>query len=135
MSYSAKLAAVPVENAAMLAPIFEGLAKRSQGRVSVETIRRDLALGSWRAWAVWDGSNNVAAWVLTSIYEAPTGVKVFRVEGIVGRGRENWLHLIDELRDAARINGCSLFECHARRGWRDEIPWLKHTNNFLEARI
>lgn len=135
MSSTARLYAIPAREGAELAPIFKELADDSSGRVTVETIARDIRSGAWSVWAVDSDDDAALAWVLTSTYTAPSGLNVFRVEGIVGRERHKWVHLISELREAARRAGCALFECHARRGWRNEIPWLKHTNNFLEARV
>lgn len=134
MSYSAELYAVPSAQAGQLAPIFEVLARKSNGRVSIESMTRDIGRGALTVWAVWDGGT-VLAWVLTSIYEAPTGLKVFRIEGIVGRQRKRWLHLMSELLKSAQLSGCELVECTARDGWRDEIPTLKRVGQLLEARI
>lgn len=134
MSSSVELLRLPTSKAVGLAPIFRGLAEKSNGRVTIGTLQRDIGQGSMRVWCVWDGVETLA-WVLTSRYEAPTGIGVFRIDGIVGRQRKRWLHLMAELLDAARLEGCSLIECHARPGWKSEIPHLKHSNNFLEACI
>ena len=133
-SSTAKLIAVPREIARQIAPEFASLAKRSNGRVTVATLERDIVDGGLRVWAIADGPETLA-WLLTSTYRAPTGVQVFRIEAIVGRGRKRWLHLMQELVGHARAMGCSLVECNARPGWRDEIPGLKHSANFLEATL
>ena len=134
MSLSVSLIALPADEGATLAFVFRGLAEKSGGRVSVETIARDIASGDLTAWTVWDGQQSLA-WVLTQVYTAPTGLKIFRIEGIVGRQRRAWLHLMSEMISAAKLNGCAIVECTARLGWRHEIPYLLHTANHLEAII
>ena len=56
-----------------------------------------------------------------------------RIEAIVGRGRKDWLHLMDTLRAEAKAMGCGLIGCNARPGWRNEIPHMRHSTNLLEA--
>lgn len=133
MSSSASLNAIPAEHARELAPLFLPLIRRSAGRLDIASLQRLLHRREWIMWCVMSGTP--LAWVLTSSYEAPSGLRVFRIEGVVGRQRKLWLHLMQELMDAARLNGCALIECHARLGWRGEIPGLAHVANYLEARL
>lgn len=114
--------------------MFSGLCDRSNGRLTVESLAGLIGSGAWQMWTVW-GDDRSHAWVLTSTYQAPSGIKVWRIEAIVGRKRWMWLHLMDEMIAAAKLNGCEIVECAARPGWRGDIPHLRHTNNFLEARI
>ena len=102
-----------------LEPTFGDVVARSLGRMSLDAIRDNVVSGWWLVWTVWDEAEKISrAWLLTEVYTAPSGIRCFRIVSCSGDDPTEWVHLIDEMKKAARAMGAQNFEMLARSGWQ-----------------
>jgi len=69
---------------------------------------------------VMDG--DIKAAFVTQFSQFPSK-KVLTVMFLGGRSMEEWLHLIAELEQWAKDEGCDSIEVHGRRGWEKVLGW------------
>ncbi len=128
------LAAIPAEHIGEVFPLVRGLiesvAERSDGRYSVPGMLELFARGTWVLWIVWDG--DVRAIVGTEIYNDVSGMRCCMIRFATGREAKGWTHLLAEIEDYARANGCERLDMLARKGWAKHLPDYKITHVALE---
>ena len=128
------LQAIPPRNLGdvfpMVSPLLESIAERSNGRYSVPGMLDRFARGDWILWVVWDGS--VKAVVATELYHDVSGMLCCMIRFATGREASKWAHLIDEIEEWARANGCKRLDMLARKGWAKHLPDYKMSHVFLE---
>ena len=110
-------------------PALEDMARASNGRESLETIRDALIDGRNQLW------HEKGAFALTAIDDHPTGLVTFSFLGLVGKDREAWLGVLDEMLDWAREQGCTMVQTLARPGWKRVLKDWEMTHVFLEREI
>lgn len=103
---------------------------RSDGRYAEAPIARKLLAGDWQLWLVWNGS--VKAIVVTELYLDVSGLKCCMIRVCTGRGAKDWTHLIADIEDWARREGCAKLDMIARKGWARELPDYRMTHVMLE---
>jgi hypothetical protein len=108
----------------------EGLAERSGGRWSVSGLLQKFVAGDWQLWMVWDGKPR--AIVGTELYLEMTGMKCCMIRFCTGSGAPEWQHLLGNIEDWARLEGCSYLDMLARKGWAKHLPEYKLTHVELE---
>lgn len=109
----------------------EKMAEATRGKLSVADIRGRIEREECQLWVVLEGSALLAS-VTTEIIVYPQR-KVARILGCVGEHRAKWVHLIAEIQDWARANGCAAMEIVARKGWARALPDFQMTHVLLEA--
>lgn len=112
-------------------PHIEKMARATRGKLSADDFRQRIAAGEFQLWVVLRDGNRLAS-VLTEIIQYPQR-KVARIVGCVGRHREEWVHLLAEVQDWARSQGCVAMEAFARKGWARVIPDFHMTHIILET--
>lgn len=117
----------------MVAPLMEAICERSQGRYSVPGMLERFAKGEWILWIVWDGS--VRAIVGTELYRDVSGMKCCMIRFATGRQAATWTHLLREIEDWARGEGCQRLDMIARKGWARHLPDYKMTHVVLEKEL
>lgn len=110
--------------------------ERSNGRHTVEStidsLQKDLA----QLWLAWDEEKKEAqAVAITQLVFYPSGMKV--ADFIIGTGKNKgmWKHLMTEMEDWAKAEGCGLIQLYCRKGWARELPSFKLSHVLLEKRI
>lgn len=109
----------------------EAICARSRGRYSMPGILDRVAREHWIIWLVWDGEK-VLAVLATELYFDVSNVKVCMIRFCTGEGAKGWVHLIEQIEDYARIEGCEKFDLVARKGWAKYLPSMKMTHVRLE---
>lgn len=129
-----ELAAIPAEHIGEVFPLvrvlIEGVAERSDGRYSVPGMLELFARGTWLLWVVWDGG--VRAIVGTEIYHDVSGMRCCMIRFATGREAKGWTHLLAEIEDYARAQGCERLDMLARKGWAKHLPDYKITHVAME---
>lgn len=109
----------------------EGVAERSRGRFSVPGIIDRIARKDWVLWVVF--ADGIVLSVLTAeLYHDVSGLKCCRIPFCTGNGAASWVHLITQIEDWARAEGCERFDMIARKGWAKHLPDYKLTHVLLE---
>jgi len=88
---------------------------RSRGRYSEAEVARKLLSGDWQLWVVWNGA--VKAIVVTELYLDVSGIKCCMIRVCTGYGAKDWTHLIADIEQWARVEGCRKLDMLARPGW------------------
>lgn len=114
----------------LVRPLMESVAERSKGRWSVPGMLERIATGDWLLWIVWDGS--VRAIVGTELYLDVSGMKCCMIRFATGREASGWTHLLDEIEEFARAEGCGRIDMIARKGWAKHLPAYRMSHVFLE---
>lgn len=104
--------------------------ERSEGRYAEEPIARHLLAGDWQLWVVWDGS--VRAIVITELYTDVSGIKCCMIRVCTGHGARDWSHLLEDIEEWARREGCAKLDMLARKGWAKHLPDYRMTHVMLE---
>lgn len=99
-----------------LKPFFESFAVRSQGRDSVETLRRHVLEKDMQCWVAQE-DGQIFACALTEVILTDTGQRWAHLGYLSGRERKRWLHLADEFKAKAKTAGMDGVTIHARKGW------------------
>lgn len=111
-------------------PDLQRVVDRTRGRWTVETIAEKLLTEQWQLWVVWDGK--VAAVLATELFFEASGQKNARAVFVGGREMAKWAHLIGDLEDWARHEGCARFEMIISKGIARHFPDYKLTHVLLE---
>lgn len=106
--------------------IAERVVERSNGELSLAGIAERLLTGEWQLWVVVDGTYRAV--LATEL----TKEGIARINFATGRGAEDWKHLIDEIKEWARQQGCHHLKMLARKGWAKHLPEFKISHVMLE---
>lgn len=99
-------------------------------RRSPENICAALVDGSEIGWVVLDKDDNAVALVLGAMLDFPLR-RVMRIHSCVGDNRREWLHLLSEIEEFAKANGCADMEIICRKGWARDLIQYKLTHVVL----
>lgn len=77
---------------------------------------------------------NILAVVVTETVETSEGRKG-RIVGIAGSDRGRWMHLLDEIEQDFRAEGCERVQTLARPGFVADMPDYRITGVILEKRL
>jgi hypothetical protein len=102
----------------------------------------DLAKeGKFQIWVLWDKEQKITAnkyfgVVVTELIKRKFG-KVCHIYIMTGRQRNKWQHLINEVENFAKEEGCKMMELIARPGWQRVLNLFdyKRTHVVLEKEI
>ena len=97
-----------------LVPDLSRVVERTRGRWSLNTIAERAMTGEWQLWVVWDG--RLSAVLATELFVEDNGEKNARAVFVGGREMAKWAHLVTDLEDWARDNGCKRFEMVISKG-------------------
>ncbi|MBN9497861.1 MAG: hypothetical protein J0H39_13980 [Alphaproteobacteria bacterium] len=132
-----KLHNVPTADAERAWPLvrahIERTAETSAGEMTADDIKARIASGDFQLWIVLDGADLLAT-VLTEVVSYPQR-KVCFIVGCVGEHRVKWIHLIAEIEDWARLQGCATSRIRARKGWVKVLPDYKIAHIVLERAL
>lgn len=109
--------------------IAERVVERSRGEFSIAGIAEKLLSGKWQLWVVWDGTYRAV--LATEL----TKEGIARIHFATGKGASDWRHLIADIEDFAKANGCSRLSMLARKGWATHLKDFKLTHVLLEKDI
>lgn len=128
---------IPKENIDQVVPLVaEHLASieaRSNGHFTVPKMLERFKSDTWQLWVVW--SDAVIAIGATQLYIEDSGRKVAQVLFATGEHSLSWLHLMDDLKAWAKVEGCVKLEGTWRKGWARRFPDWKMTHVLLETSI
>ena len=108
----------------------ERVVERTRGRWTVESVAEHLLTGAWQLWIVWDGAVNAV--VATEIFHEASGMKNARAVFVGGRDMGKWAHLVSDLEDWARSEGCTRFEMIISKGIAKHFPDYRMSHVLLE---
>lgn len=106
----------------------------SRGRYSVEGILTQVFREDWQLWAVITG-DHLQALLATTLSVELSGHRTAGIVFAVGEAPREWVHLIDELEDWARTQGCTRLEIWARKGWAKMLQDYKLSHVLLEKHL
>lgn len=112
-------------------PHIEKMADATRGKLTTDDFKERIASGDFQLWVVIENKQPIAS-VLTEIIQYPQR-KVARVVGCVGEHRGKWVHLLSEIQDWSRLQGCVAMEIVARKGWARVLPDFHMTHVLLES--
>jgi hypothetical protein len=113
-------------------PLIEAAMRRG-GISDFSGVERDVLAGASLLWLVWDGQEIVAA-AVTEL-ALVQGRKICTIVACGGRERRRWLHLLADLEDFARNEGCQATRLYGRRGWLRALPDYRATRVILEKEL
>jgi len=100
-----------------------------------------LKEGKFQLWILWDRkqkltTNKYFGVVVTELIKRKFG-KVCHIYIMTGRQRHKWQHLISEVENFAKEEGCKMMELIARPGWQKVLNLFdyKRTHVVLEKEI
>jgi hypothetical protein len=79
-----------------------------------QEIERRVLCGQSLLWLVWNSEIEAA---VTTELSAANGRKLCTIVACGGSDRDDWLHLIEEIEDYARAEGCEAVHILGRKGW------------------
>lgn len=91
-----------------------------------------LAAGNMQLWIAW--SDRVEAAVVTEIVTSQTE-KTCNVVACGGFTARRWVHLLNDIEDWARANGCTLARIVGREGWQRMFPDYERVGVVLDKRL
>lgn len=113
-----------------IVPDLERVIERTRGRWTLAAIAEHLMTDKWQLWLVWDG--RISAVVATELFYEASGMKNARAVFVGGREMAKWSHLISDLEEWARGEGCARFEMIISKGIARHFPEYKMTHVLLE---
>ena len=124
-SSSVEAVAVPPDHVDQVWPIYRPLVAPALLRtreMDAETVRRLAKEGRLQLWIAWDfEAKEALAGAATDVYEGPLR-RIGRVVLCGGRLRNLWIHLLAQLEEWARDEGCVALEITGRKGWARALP-------------
>lgn len=114
----------------MLAPDVVAVVDRARERWTVAHIAEMLITGQWQTWIVWDGE--IQAVLATELYHEPSDLKCARAVFVGGRDMKRWAHLMSDLEDWARSEGCARFDMIISKGIAKHFPEYRMSHVLLE---
>lgn len=106
------------------------VAERSRGEFDAKVMIDRFQRGEWQLWVVWDGT--VRAVLGTELHLSDTGFKQCSVRFCTGAGVDAWVHLVGEMEQWAKREGCKRLNMWARKAWARKLPTYKMTHVLLE---
>ena len=108
---------MPPKDIGFVRPMVSGWideAAQSSSYFTADEVWRQIETGHAQLWLVWsDGPQAVCVTQLDSTSKG----KHCRIWIMVGKGMDGWGHLINELEQWARREGCNMMRHEARPGW------------------
>ncbi len=101
------------------------------GRHTMETVLSEIMNDQVALWVI-AGPDGAQAILGTEIGIEPSGDRTMDIKWLAGRGAHKWMHLLEQLEDVARAEGCTRLEMYARKGWAKHMPDYKLTRIKLE---
>ena len=110
-------------------PLIEAAMRRG-GVSDFSGVERDVFSGAALLWLAWDGREIAAAAVteLTLVH----GRRLCTIVACGGHDRKRWLHLLADLENFARREGCEATRIYGRRGWVRALHDYRATRVILE---
>jgi hypothetical protein len=71
----------------------------------------------------------------TQLIKGDGGELICLILGLGGAGMKQWLHLIEDIEQYARDEGCARMRIEGRRGWQRALPEYQRTGVILERRL
>lgn len=106
---------------------------RSLGRYDVASIIDGLMAEKYQLWLIWDEElKKPKGCAVTQILIYPTGLKALDLIIVTGRHRKDWVHLMADLEQFGRNEGCGINQAMARPGWEKELPDYNKSHVLLE---
>ena len=106
---------------------------RMKDRFRAADVRRELADGSWQAWAFIDGQ--VEGVLLTTIQQFPLARELHLI-GIAGNRMDEWVAQMPAIENFAHDNGCDrVVMLGARKGFAKIFPDYDGGHVVLEKRL
>lgn len=99
----------------LLVPFVQKWLNKAFGEYVLTDIYRMLENGEFHGWLV-RKENEAVGLCLTSITAFPQK-RILQIVGLAGENVKEWLHLLDEIEDWARLNGCNRITGCGRIGW------------------
>lgn len=109
-----------------------GMAARSGGEMTLESIAAELARKRWQLWLVGSPNGVVAGCVITHVGETDGGVRICEIMACLGEDATQWMHLLAEIEGWAKANGCVRVKTWARKGWAQRLRDYRLTHVLLE---
>lgn len=116
-------------------PLLRANCTLSSGRFSVEGWLEGLAKGECDFWVIINEQTKVYAFGISEMNTYKTGLKVLNIPIITGKEVHSWKHMIDELAQWAKDNGCSMIETWAPKGWGRLVPSFTSTHVRFEGAL
>lgn len=102
----------------LLAPFVEQMAERFPDDWPVRETWRQGIEGILSFWVIWEPEERKAYGVVgTRLGEKVSGKRVLSIEIVGGEDHKRWVHLISDLEDYAKANGCQRVDIRGRGGW------------------
>lgn len=89
--------------------------------------------GEWHLLAVW--ADRIKAVLAVEVYTELSGLRVAAIRFTTGEHSHEWAHLISEIENWAKSQGCGKIETWARKGWVKRLPEYRMTHVLLEKDI
>lgn len=123
-----QLALIPRENITdamrMAGPLLEPAIARSYGHNDIWSVTADLLNGNTQLWIAYRNQQVVAA-LIGHFTNFPL-MRVYTLQFLGGKIRENWLHFETEISAWAKARGAVEMDAYARDGWMPDIAdWQK----------
>lgn len=118
----------------LVMPQVQSVVERSHGALSVEGVIGAWASGKWQMWVI-DTPDAIKAVMATEIHIQNSGRKACSIHFLTGDDSTTWLHLVDELEDFARAQGCGVLDGLMRKGWAKKLPDFHMSHVFLEKEL
>ena len=93
-----------------------------------------LAAGQMQLWSIYRRGRGEDGAVVTQLNNTVRGRECL-VSLLGGRGLRNWLHLLAEIEDWARGQGCVAMCVMGRKGWKRVLPDFRETGVILTKDI
>lgn len=126
---------VPQEGVLQAWPLVEPLIARAAAQTrkcNLSHLRSQLAEGGAQLWAIWEPTSEaVLAAFVTTLQSYPTGWNTARVVLLGGERMESWRHLLRQVEEWARSEGCDALEIVGRKGWQRVFPDYEHCETLI----
>jgi hypothetical protein len=128
---------IPRENIESVRPLIEdhlkSVVERSKGKLTPDEIVDAFLSGKYQLWLIWNGS--LLAVGATELTKVASGLKICTIHFLTGENSLSWLHLIGDLEQWAKAQGCGLMKGYMRKGWAKRLPDYHLTHVSLEKEL
>lgn len=104
----------------------------TRGQQTLGSVFQALDRGQYQLWTIIGPGGLVYAAMVTEILQYVGGAKTCMLLLLGGTEMRRWIHLIEEVEQWAREEGCSQLEIHGRRGWKRMLK--QYTQPFIVLR-
>jgi len=128
---------IPRENIESVQPLIaehlKSVVERSRGKLTPDEIVEAFISGKYQLWLIWNGS--LLAVGATELTKVASGLKICTIHFLTGENSLSWLHLIGDLEQWAKAQGCGLMKGYMRKGWAKRLPDYHLTHVSLEKEL